>query len=400
MGLTLSKSKLILSMVLLCVFVANTMLPPIPIVEAQENTWTTLASMPTPRSRFGLTVVNNKIYAIGGQNATTYLSANEMYDPRTNTWTQKKSMPTPRAYFAITTHKNKIYAIGGTNDRYSNHLSTIEVYDTTTDTWETMDNNEIGSLAYLNAHTIQDKIYVIAGSVSPFPTMGNSYNNYFYTMISKYWGTKAPILHPVSSYTSVVVDEKIYVMGGRDISSRPTITNYTQIYDSVLDKWEYGVSLPPGVYSTYGALTSGVYAPKRIHVFGPSLHYAFDFDTNQWNTERVLPSYRGLFGVAVINDFIYVIGGIDQNSIEVATNEVYTPIGHTLIYNVPSPSPTPTPTISPTPTPTPTPTTTPTPTPTPSPTPEPEFPTTIVASIAVVAVIGIGILVYFKKYRK
>ena len=46
-------------------------------------------------------------------------------------------------------------------------------------------------------------------------------------------------------------------------------------------------------------------------------------------------------------------------------------------------------------------TNTPTPTPTPTPSPEPEsFPTTLaVASIAIIAVIGVGILVYFKKLR-
>ena len=61
-----------------------------------------------------------------------------------------------------------------------------------------------------------------------------------------------------------------------------------------------------------------------------------------------------------------------------------------------NPTPTPTPTASPTLSPT------PTPEPTPTPTTESEpFPTTIaIASIAIMAVIGIGILVYLKKYRK
>ena len=55
------------------------------------------------------------------------------------------------------------------------------------------------------------------------------------------------------------------------------------------------------------------------------------------------------------------------------------------------------------PTPTPTRTSTPTPTTTPTPTssPEPEFPTTLViASVAVIAVVGLGVLAYYKKKRK
>jgi hypothetical protein len=74
----------------------------------------------------------------------------------------------------------------------------------------------------------------------------------------------------------------------------------------------------------------------------------------------------------------------------------------------PTPSPTPGPTTSPTPTPTPTPTATPAPASTPTPsqeptsTPKPQqpepFPTTLViTSVITVAVVGIGLLVYFKK---
>ena len=74
----------------------------------------------------------------------------------------------------------------------------------------------------------------------------------------------------------------------------------------------------------------------------------------------------------------------------------------------PSPSPTqiqtpaPTPTISPSPSPSPTEIPSPSPEPTQSPEPQPEpFPTTIViAASAIIAVVCIGLLVYFKKLRK
>ena len=96
-------------------------------------------------------------------------------------------------------------------------------------------------------------------------------------------------------------------------------------------------------------------------------------------------TFRSSFGLVVVNDKLYAIGGQHGN----AKNEVYTPFSS-------YPKSTPTPTLSPTPIPS------SGPDPTPTPFPEPEsFPTTIaIASIGIIAVIGIGILVYFKKYWK
>jgi len=69
----------------------STMPPSFFIAYAQEDTWTSLAPMPTPRMDLGLAVVNNKIYAIGGQTgrglSDIVLDTNEMYNPATNTWT-------------------------------------------------------------------------------------------------------------------------------------------------------------------------------------------------------------------------------------------------------------------------------------------------------------------------
>ena len=365
-------------------------------VKGQEDTWITLASMPTPRCGLGLAVVNNKIYAIGGKIGDTATGANEMFNPATNRWTPKTPMPTPRAYFALTTYQNKIYVIAGSEGTYSSFINTIEVYDTITDTWTSMDNGDIDDVAYLNAHTIDDKIYVVSGTISPFITGGNSKNNYCYSLTSKYWSKKESIPYSVSGYASVVVDEKIYVIGGREVPVK--LHGFTQIYDSVLDKWDSGVTLPSGEYFIYGASTSGKYAPKRIHVFGTRVHYVFDFDTNKWTSESLFPSHRNHFQVAVIDDFIYVIGGRDQDGNEISTNEVYTPIGHKLSYNMPysKPAITPTPTISPTPTiePTSTPTSTPD-------SLQTKLPSTLeIVTIVILTVVALGLVVNLVKKRR
>ncbi len=56
---------------------------------AQESKWTTKADMPTPRSWFSTSVVDGKIYAIGGWNGGNTPTLEE-YDPATDTWTKKE----------------------------------------------------------------------------------------------------------------------------------------------------------------------------------------------------------------------------------------------------------------------------------------------------------------------
>jgi parallel beta-helix repeat protein len=78
----------------------------VPSVLCAEDSWETMADMPTARSGLGVAVVNGKIYAIGRE-------VNYEYDPIIDTWTTKKPMSTPRYSFGIAVFQNKIYVIGG-----------------------------------------------------------------------------------------------------------------------------------------------------------------------------------------------------------------------------------------------------------------------------------------------
>jgi len=48
---------------------------------AEENAWTKKADMPTPRDDLSTSVVNGKIYAIGGDKISVFFSTVEEYNP-------------------------------------------------------------------------------------------------------------------------------------------------------------------------------------------------------------------------------------------------------------------------------------------------------------------------------
>jgi len=96
-----------------------------------DGIWTTRADMPTARLALAASVVDGKIYAIGGRPDGALTTE---YDPTTDTWTTKTRMPTARFCLATSVVDEKIYAIGGTPGP-NRMFRTVEVYDPQTDTW-------------------------------------------------------------------------------------------------------------------------------------------------------------------------------------------------------------------------------------------------------------------------
>lgn len=94
------------------------------------NIWRMITPMSAKRSFHAASVFNGKIYVIGGLSSytdrSTDLSSVEEYDPVTNIWRTMSSMPTARNGLAATVLNNKIYAMGGLAD--PQFLSVVEVF--------------------------------------------------------------------------------------------------------------------------------------------------------------------------------------------------------------------------------------------------------------------------------
>ncbi len=136
---------------------------------AAEGTWATRADMPTARWNLRTSVVDGKIYAIGG--ASCYgcaaLRTVEAYDPATDTWTTKSEMPTARQGLSTSVVNGKIYAIGGgaSSNMGTETFSTVEEYDPATDRWTTKSEMPTAR-GFHSAGMVDGKIYVIGGSPS------------------------------------------------------------------------------------------------------------------------------------------------------------------------------------------------------------------------------------------
>ncbi|MEM2081945.1 MAG: kelch repeat-containing protein [Candidatus Bathyarchaeia archaeon] len=312
---------------------------------AVEDTWTAKAPMQQARAGLGVVAVNGKIYAIGGSTANGsayppdifaggFVGTNEVYDPETDTWSYRTPMPTPRAYFAIAAYKNKIYCIGGAIgfnfDARSGFYSYItsgvnEVYDTVTDTWETKRPLSDDAMSF-QAHVVNGKIYVMDWS-----------HTYVYDPERNSWSLKKRMPPPYPDYdsspVSAVVDNKIIVTF--EFSDSQVVS----IYDVENDSWSRGASSPTALVEGAAAATTGVKAPEKVYVLGftattifPILfNQVYDHTADTWITATSMPTNRSAFGIAVVNDVLYVIGGYlryPRSVSPTAVNEQYFPLGY------------------------------------------------------------------------
>jgi len=304
------------------------------------NEWVPKASMPTSRVGFSIAICQNKIYCIGGYTKVSRTSAPtstevvEVYDPATNSWETKTPMPTRRDDFAIIVHQAKIHLIGGTAGRNSTtgyllYTELNEVYDPATDTWEIKTPMPVAKVA--KAHIINGKVYFIGGSP-------NNTLNQVYDPATDSWEIKTPMPTEVHG-SPVVVDNKIYVVG-RSFSVGQHYT-LNQIYDPETDTWSQGA--PPPSSDDVGLsvfATTGKMAPKRIYVLNEEVLRVYDPKTDSWTFGASIPTYRLNSGVALVNDMLYSIGGasytyeylltqIRGGSVTpYATTEQYTPFGY------------------------------------------------------------------------
>ena len=195
----------------------------IQIYDPITNSWTVGAPIPTPRRGPAVAVANGKLYVIGGNDGSSGSSIPiaivEMYDPQSNTWVRKADLPTARAYLSGVMFNNLIYIIGGQGDG-GTRTGKVEVYDPAINTWtarEDMPTRRSQAVAVV----LGSKIYVIGGSATG-PDGMNTVEEHDPSLqdtnpfITETWFARNPLLFGRAGAVAGVVNNKIYVIGGRN----------------------------------------------------------------------------------------------------------------------------------------------------------------------------------------
>lgn len=172
--------------------------------------WREMASMPTARGALGITVYQNRIYAIGGYDGKRNSDAVEVFDPETNTWSSAAPMPTPRDHLAVATVGSRIYAMGGRPELdYHQNMGTVEEYDPHTNQWRLRASLPTARSG-ITAGVIDGWIYVVGGESGE----GTFATNEAYNAAKDEWQTMTPMPTARHGLGSAVVDGRFYVISG------------------------------------------------------------------------------------------------------------------------------------------------------------------------------------------
>jgi N-acetylneuraminic acid mutarotase len=258
-------------------------------------------------------------------------------------------MPTPRANFAIAAYNGKIYCMGGeVLDKPGAYeiYRVVEVYDTVTSSWSTRTDIPFDGLGF-QVHVIGGKIFALSGC-----------DLFMYDPITDKWIQKNSMPRPddlfvyadVYDVFSVELDGKITVFFkyfyGNNYWDNEMFKHKVMIYDTGTDVWREGKTFTETFFvrSVFVGATTGIFAPKNIYIVGvnngpgrPVLsNWVYDPAENVWSTATDMSTYRDQFGVANVDDVLYVIGGKDAfDDVIFADNEQYVPLGYTGVVPVP-----------------------------------------------------------------
>lgn len=295
------------------------------LMAAQDegDTWMRKANMPTARTLLSASVVNGKIYAIGGKtpnpdpNDWGDVPTTAEYDPKTDTWTKKANMLTARRGLSTGVVNGRIYAIGGYTDQ-SGFTSAVEEYDPETDTWTKKADIPTGPVAGVGVGVVDGKLYAIGGNALGRANL----TVYEYDPATDTWTRKADALTGREA-PAAVVNGKIYVMGGRTREGQNAISLSTlEEYDPATDTWTKKADMPTARYFSAVGMVNG-----EILVIGGTngerVVEEYDPATDKWTRKADMPTGRWGLAAGAVNGKIYAIGGNDA----LPTVEEYTPEG-------------------------------------------------------------------------
>ena len=307
-----------------------------PQIGYAQGNWTTLAPV-SPSPTEGMTVGGVGQVIVGAYGFSSSLGGNtnqtRLYNISTDSWSAGAAAPLParaEAAYGDTTHGGFLYVIGGDNS--AGVLSDLQRYDPVTDTWTTLTSMPTAR-AGAAAAVIDDGIFVIGGRQSTSgPCSGGPYLGTVekYDVDTNTWSTVAPLPNPRSDLAAVAHGGKIFVFGGcTGTASAPSVTNEADMYDPQTNTWTTGLASMPTPRASLVAGHSGdkVYAIGGTDgVSASSVNEVYDIPNNSWSTNTPMPTARQEAGVNSHGGRVYVVGGAQPAfGSSTGANEVFKP---------------------------------------------------------------------------
>lgn len=230
-----------------------------------KNKWETIAPLQQDRCRFSLNVVGHSLIAVGGNSemdddGDRSVSTCEQYDPIADKWTYIESLPEYRTQHAGAAFGATLYISGGL-DLYGAVLGSLWSYYSFNEKWEKLPNM-LHPRADHVMFTINRKLYVCGGwyEMNGQRILADSIDCYDLFSKTPSWHQVTRIPTPKYHAGIVAVQEKIYIIGGfcSDDIFRHTAAS-VECFDVNQDRWYSLKKYPKNIWEHTCA---NLYIPK------------------------------------------------------------------------------------------------------------------------------------------
>lgn len=294
---------------------------------ADQGRWVARSALPLPRSEMAwATVLDDRMHLVGGYGEQRVdRQYHQVYDPTDDRWTDAAPLPVGANHVGITVLNGRLYAIGGHTRQ--NHTPHALCFVFAGGKWETIAPlpRPCGAVACV---AFEGVIHVVGGAVGNSPDEKKSIDGHLvYDPRADRWAERAP-LPTARDHTGIVaVANRIHVIGGR-VDNFYTNSNLHHSYELAEDRWRMRSPLPTA-RSGHGS----VILRNQIFCMGGegsnrvfAQNEAYDLAKDTWAAYAPMMTPRHGLGAVAIGDSIYVAGGgpVMGGGVQSAVHEAFT----------------------------------------------------------------------------
>ncbi|XP_077294543.1 kelch-like protein 25 [Arctopsyche grandis] len=271
----------------------------IDIFDGLKKSWTLCKNIGFNKSNFASVLVGNWIVIIGGWNSSyETLTSVEYIDLKNSQKLKLKPLNQARYNLSAVTFRRDssadVYAIGGDND-IGETLSSVERWNSKTGDWEIIASLLVAVIGH-SATVIDDKIFVTGGRIFENGNETSTNKVQMYSVETNSWTYRAQMIQGRRSHSSVAFKGKLYVGGG--IFWEPyKILDSVEHYDPNANVWTAFTKLPKPAYG----ISLCCFQDKILSMGGFSSDvWEYDETGKSWKASTSLSEGRAHFNAHVI----------------------------------------------------------------------------------------------------
>lgn len=289
-----------------------------------QNGWEKLTSMDRARGYMSSCVLDSMIYVFGGWPATVYsaLDSADVFNTKTERWTDLSPMPNGLIEPAAEVLNDTIYVLGGYHYEGAEiwiFQNSVFEYDPVGKNWEEKSGLPDPG-AWWTSCVLNDSICLFGGMAVFLPYGTNKARSF--VPGTGVWNSMPNMIdnRPFGA-PAIVLDNKIYLLGGTFVSDMNGPNGKSEMYDPLTKTWTELSVMPVPVIDHFATVHNDkilVFGGDKIFYTGCTYGICsegtndiqeYDPATNSWRLMRPMPFKRAVMAGEKVGKFIYLIGG-------------------------------------------------------------------------------------------